>query len=70
MIFNINCKYNNKGAWCKHNLIKRNLFGVRCCILYPPLNENICKYQEKYSKPKAPPPPPRLKKNTYRSNKT
>jgi hypothetical protein len=62
LVFKINCKHNDRGAWCKHQAIRRNLFGVRCCVLYPSLNGKTCEYLEKYAKPKAPPPPPRLRK--------
>ena len=58
MMTKINCKQNDRGAWCKDKRIKRSLLGLgaRCCVLYP--NWTGCEYQEKYPKPVAPPPPP------------
>lgn len=58
MPININCKYNDNGAWCKNLNIKRSLFGLgaRCCVLFPDkFLSNLCKYQEKYRKPKYKP---------------
>ncbi len=61
VIININCKYNDRRAWCKNKNIKRSLFGMgaRCCVIYPNCFD-YCKYQKKYPKPKysTPPPPP------------
>ena len=36
MIIKVNCKYNDKGAWCTNKNIKRSLFGIgaRCCSEY------------------------------------
>lgn len=50
---NINCIYNNDGAWCKNKNIKRSLFGIgaRICIVYPYEKEK-CIYQEKFPFPK------------------
>lgn len=65
----INCKWNDRGMWCKNRKIKRNLFGFgpRCCIEY---NNNNKKCQLKEPWPKSPgplpPPSPRPpKKNNY-----
>lgn len=54
----INCKYNDRGAWCTHRGIKRSLFGIgaRCCVLYPPLNGGECSYQREHPRPPAPRP--------------
>ena len=56
----INCKYNDRGAWCTNEKIKRSLFGfgARCCTLFPCLNGVVCEYQMKYKRPDPPPPPP------------
>lgn len=66
----INCKYNDRGAWCTNKNIKRSLFGIgaRCCVLYP--DGISCKYQEKYEKPKVsiPPHPPLPKEKTININ--
>ena len=52
IIVKVNCKSNDRGAWCKDKRIKRSLFGIgaRCCILY---NNQVskCEFQEKYKKP-------------------
>lgn len=55
----INCIYNDKGAWCNNENIKRSLFGIgaRCCKIYPYSKES-CKYQEKYKRPSPPPAQP------------
>jgi hypothetical protein len=60
MYINVNCKFNDRGAWCKHKLVKRSLFGfgARCCILFPDNLLGKCELQEKCMKPIAPPPPP------------
>lgn len=54
MILKINCKHNNKGAWCTNKNIKRSLFGLgaRCCIEH---NDGVCELKEKFKKG-APPP--------------
>lgn len=37
---NINCKWNDRGAWCENENVKRSLFGIgaRCCVEY---GENV-----------------------------
>jgi hypothetical protein len=59
MNIKINCIYNDRGTWCKNKKIKRSLFGIgaRCCIAKP--WDNGCNYQQRVSKPKVPPPPPK-----------
>lgn len=51
----VNCKYNEKGAWCNNKNIKRSLFGLgaRCCIEF---HDGVCPVKEKTTR-KAPPPP-------------
>ena len=62
MIRNINCKWNDQGAWCKNKKVKRSLFGIgaRCCVEYD--RTEICSFKESMVKPPSPPPPPTLKK--------
>jgi hypothetical protein len=54
----INCKYNDRGAWCKNKNIKRSLFGigVRCCVEYPHENKS-CESKIKFPRPILPPKP-------------
>ena len=64
---NINCKYNDSGAWCTNKNIKRSIFGIigaRCCVIFPNLFGD-CEYQEKYPRPKCGPPAPQ-KRNLER----
>ena len=58
-MININCTYNDNGAWCKNKNIKRSLFGIgaRCCVIYPNWMSD-CQYQEKHLRPKHGPPAP------------
>lgn len=55
---NINCKWNDRGAWCKNENIKCSLFGVgaRCCIEFD--SNKTCKFKSSWPKPKYPPPSP------------
>lgn len=55
----INCTFNDNGAWCKNDNVKRSLLGVgaRCCVLYPGLNGNTCQWQNMYPRPNSPPRP-------------
>ena len=71
MMKNINCKWNDQGAWCKNKNIKRNLFGIgaRCCIEH---GENaMCSFKDFRPKPRhSPPPPPptpnpKIRKNEF-----
>ena len=51
----VNCKYNDKGAWCTNKNIKRSLFGIgaRCCVEF---SDKQCKLKEiKMLKGKPPP---------------
>jgi len=50
---NINCKKNDKGAWCKDKRVKRSLFGLgaRCCSVFEGVE---CPYQEEFSRPDYP----------------
>lgn len=49
---NINCIYNDRGAWCKNKKVKRCLFGIgaRECIEYPCKAEGDCRYRKGYLK--------------------
>ena len=53
----INCKHNNKGAWCTNKRVKRSLFGIgaRVCCEF---NDIKCELKEK-SVRLAPPPAPK-----------
>lgn len=55
----VNCIYNNDGAWCNNENIKRSLCGIgaRCCVEFGSFSKT-CEYREEYLKPPAPPPPP------------
>jgi hypothetical protein len=50
----INCIYNDDGAWCKNENIKRSLFGfgARVCLCH---NDIECSYKEEIPKPLYPP---------------
>ena len=63
MHININCQYNDQGAWCINKNIKRSLFGfgARCCILHDTTNK-ICSFRKPKPKPIAPPPCPSPKR--------
>ncbi len=52
----INCKYNDRGAWCTNKKIKRSLFGLgtRLCSEYN--FDKICKLKEPILKGKPPTP--------------
>ena len=54
----VNCKYNDKGAWCTNKKIKRSLLGIgaRCCIEF---NDKECDLKEIRTKKGKPPPRPR-----------
>lgn len=64
MNVNINCKSNDRGAWCKDTRIKKSLFGfgARCCLVF--CGER-CRYQDKHTRP---PPPLRLKHHWIESD--
>ena len=49
MILKINCKYNNLGAWCKCDQVKRKWYhiGGKECIEYRD-NQVNCIYKESY----------------------
>jgi len=62
MPININCIYNDKGAWCTNKEIKRSFLGLgaRCCVEYP-MNAKKCKFKIRFERPKRtcfPPPAP------------
>ena len=59
---NINCEYNDRGAWCKDVRVKRSLLGMgaRCCLVF---DNKDCPYQIEYELPDAPPTPPPPPKN-------
>jgi len=62
---NINCIYNEKGAWCTNkNNISSFLGMKRRCQLYPYGDMIDCKHREKHPRPKMPtvPPPPKSRK--------
>lgn len=56
----VDCQFNDQGAWCLNQNIKRSLlgFGARCCVLYP--LGGTCKFRERYDnrKPIIAPPSP------------
>lgn len=54
--------YNNDGAWCTHEQIKRSIFGIgpRYCIEYSD-NPKMCPFKKKHKKGPAPKPPKPLK---------
>jgi len=56
---NLNCKYNDKGAWCTHDSIPRSMFGLgaRQCIEFNGCDK--CEFKVKYNRPNTPPPPPK-----------
>ena len=56
MNIKINCKHNDKGAWCTNKKVKRSLFGVgaRCCSEH---NNKKCELKELKTKRQAPAPP-------------
>jgi len=58
MKVNVNCKHNEKGAWCKNKSVKRSLFGIgaRCCVKFGSCSAH-CDHVEEYIKPSSPPPP-------------
>jgi hypothetical protein len=53
----INCKKNDKGAWCKDKRIPRSLFGLgaRCCVEYD-YNPKKCEFKTESPRPIDPPP--------------
>ena len=55
----VNCIHNNQGAWCTCTEVKRSLWGlgVRCCVMYPPLNGAACANQRETKRPAMAPPP-------------
>jgi len=55
----INCKHNDRGAWCTCTKVKKSIFGLgaRLCTEYYE-SDNTCEFQVKHPRPKAPPPPP------------
>jgi hypothetical protein len=60
MNVNINCIYNEKGAWCTNLNVKRAMFGfgARCCVIYPGLDGKKCRHKVEHKRPSAPPKPP------------
>lgn len=55
VMVNVNCIFNDNGAWCKNKKIKRSLlgFGPRLCI-EEPYCQNKCKHQCKFPRPTIP----------------
>lgn len=67
MVFKkINCKYNDRLAWCTNKNIKRSLFGLgsRVCIEHC---NGKCELKETIGLAAPPPPPP--KKNLQYESK-
>lgn len=64
MFKKINCIYNNKGAWCTNQKIKKSLFGIgaRCCSEH---NDIDCDEKVEHTKKEniAPPAPIQKPKN-------
>lgn len=61
MNVNINCIYNDQGAWCTNKNVRRcGIFGIgaRCCTIYPGFNGKICIHKIEHKRPLAPPKPP------------
>ena len=63
MGINVNCKFNDQGAWCTNKLIKRSLLGLgaRCCVDYP--YSTGCEIREPHLRPNPSPPRPPQKLN-------
>jgi hypothetical protein len=59
MNININCIYNDKGAWCKNENVPKSFFGIgsRCCKEFNGCEK--CEFKEEHTRAKAPPPPPK-----------
>lgn len=57
-MINVNCTYNDKGAWCTNKNIKRSLLGLgaRCCKEF---NGNVCTLKCEYKRPPEPPRAPK-----------
>ncbi len=53
-MINVNCIYNEKGAWCTNLNVKRSLFGLgaRCCSEYKELSCRKCPHSEANPRPK------------------
>lgn len=58
MTKNVNCRWNDRGAWCTNKKVKRSLFGIgaRCCIEHD--NNKTCQFKDPWQRPTGPPPPP------------
>lgn len=56
----VNCKYNDRGAWCTNKNIKRSLFGIgaRCCVEFSG-NKGQCDLKEIRTLKAKPPPSPK-----------
>ena len=61
MPVNINCFYNDRGAWCKNKNIKRSLLGIgaRCCKEFPDFLKTTCSFKIEQKRPTPPPAPKR-----------
>jgi len=59
MPIKIDCEFNDRGAWCKNENVKKSIFGfgARCCLIYP-YDNYFCSYKKRHSKPRPGPPPP------------
>lgn len=71
---NINCIYNDQGAWCKNKAIKKSWWGIgaRECIEFQRMLRGYgileeCQYREGYPKP-PPPPLPKKKAETVEAS--
>ena len=52
-MINVNCIYNEKGAWCNNKNIKRSLLGLgaRCCSEYGKFTCKDCPYSKPSPRP-------------------
>lgn len=56
---NVNCTYNEDGAWCANSKVKRSLLGLgaRVCVKFRDITKN-CEHCEKRNSKRPSPPPP------------
>lgn len=50
----VNCKYNDRGLYCKNKNVKRSLFGIGARLCNCVNFGGECPYKESYPKPGAP----------------
>ena len=55
---NVNCIFNDRGAWCTNTNIRRAfyLFGARCCVKFDSMSAH-CPYCKPVPKPNVTPTP-------------